>query len=247
MECRDAQFYLRFRRPGADELGPEAAADLDRHLAECPMCGPAARAEAAFDRAMGTAMTAVPIPAGLRNALVAHVAASRGAVLRRKAYRSAGLLAAAVLLVGVGLGLLNTKKAPDVDALIALFESQAAPDPHGEAVGHWLAQHNLPPTLPADFDFALHEDHRVERVQNRDVPVIVFRDRNGQGKAKVYAFREDARFALKTLREENGKSAPSSQCTVTYIAPPETPGVVYVIVHTGPTLAPFLKQHSPAI
>ena len=55
MECRDAQFYLRFRRPGADEIGPEAAADLDRHLADCPHCGPAARSETAFDRAVGAA------------------------------------------------------------------------------------------------------------------------------------------------------------------------------------------------
>src|SRR4051812_48638628 len=169
MECRDAQFYLRFRRPGSDDLGPEAVADLDHHLADCPVCGPAARAEAAFDRAVGAAMTAVAVPAGLRNALVAHVAARRGAVHRRGAYRTAGLVAAAVLLVGVGVGLLNTKVTPDVQTLIALFESQAAPDQEA-AVRTWLAQNNLPNQLPADFDYALHEDHRVDRVQDRDVP-----------------------------------------------------------------------------
>ncbi len=38
MECRDAQFQLRLRRPGPDDLGPEVTAALDRHLAGCPHC-----------------------------------------------------------------------------------------------------------------------------------------------------------------------------------------------------------------
>lgn len=241
MECRDAQFYLRFRRPGSDELGPETAADLDRHLAQCPMCGPAARAEATFDRAVSAAMTAVPVPAGLRNALVAHVAARRGAVLRRKAYRTAGLVAAAALLVGVGLGLLNTKVNPDVDSLIALFESRAEQDQQ-RVVQTWLAQHRLPHQLPENFDYGLHDYHAVERVQDRNVPVVAFRERGGTGYAKVYIFRESAGFDLKQVREQAGKSLASSQCIVTYATLDEAPGVVYVIVHTGPTLAPFQKQ-----
>src|SRR5205814_9340182 len=72
MECRDAQFYLRFRRPGSGELGPEVAGDLDRHLAGCEHCAAEAAAASAFDTAVATAMTDVMVPAGLRNRLIAH-------------------------------------------------------------------------------------------------------------------------------------------------------------------------------
>src|SRR5438132_13737126 len=78
MECRDAQFYLRFRRPASDELGPEVAADLDQHLAGCPHCATEARSASAFDAALSTAMRNVAIPTGLRNRIVAHVAEKRG-------------------------------------------------------------------------------------------------------------------------------------------------------------------------
>jgi hypothetical protein len=237
MECRDAQFYLRFRHPGSDELGPEAA-DLVRHLAECPHCGPAARAEAAFDRAVGATMTAVAVPIGLRNRLVAHVAARRGAIHRRKAYRYAGLAAAAVLLVGIGIGGLNRRVEPDVSSLLVSADQAQNAE---ESVRTWLKDNNLPPQLPEEFDYNLHINHAVERVQDRDVPVIVFRDRNGPGFAKVYIFRDSARFDTEELRKQNGERRPSSQCMATVIAPADTRGVVYVVVHTGPTLDPFLK------
>jgi hypothetical protein len=240
MDCRDAQFYLRFRRPGSDELGPEATADLDHHLAECPACGQAARSEAAFDRTIGSAMTAVAIPTGLRNRLVTHVAARRGTALRRKAYRYAGLATAAMVLLGVGIGALNTRVVPNVESLIILNEPQDA-EQQEAAVRTWLAQNKLPPQLPENFDYALHVHHGVERVQDRDVPVVVFRDRNGPGFAKVYIFRNDARFKTDELREQIGKTNSRSQCTATVATVSDARGVVYVIVYTGPSLDAFLK------
>src|SRR5262249_12812227 len=101
MECRDAQFYLRLRRQTAGGLGREVTVDLDRHLAGCPRCAADARLVARFDAAVATAMQAVPIPAGLRDRLVAKLSAQRGAALRRKAYRYVGVAAALLLSVGI--------------------------------------------------------------------------------------------------------------------------------------------------
>src|SRR5438552_9047844 len=98
MECRDAQFYLRMRRHAADELGPDVTAALNDHLAVCPACAADARAAASFDRAIASAMRAVPVPSGLRERLVSHTASKQGAILRRKAYRTGAALAAALLL-----------------------------------------------------------------------------------------------------------------------------------------------------
>ena len=86
MECRDAQFYLRLRRHAIDELGPDASAALNGHLTGCPLCAADARGAASFDRAMGSAMRAVPLPGGLHERLVRHVATKQGAILRHKAY-----------------------------------------------------------------------------------------------------------------------------------------------------------------
>ena len=98
--------------------------------------------------------------------------------------------------------------------------------------------------------YVVHVDHGIERVQDRDVPVIVFRDRAGPGFpktgfAKVYIFREGAGFNVDQLREENGKAIPASQCTAIVATLGDLSGVVYVIVHTGPTLDPVVAAVAP--
>lgn len=98
MDCRDAQFYLRLRRHAADELGADVTGPLDAHLARCPACAADGRAAASFDRAMASAMRAVPVPADLHARIVRHVASKQGAALRRRAYRVGALAAAAVLV-----------------------------------------------------------------------------------------------------------------------------------------------------
>src|SRR5436309_1837901 len=110
MECRDAQFYLRLKRhhaTGGDELGVDVTASLDGHLATCPACSADARAASSFDRAMASAMCAVPVPAGLRDHLIAHVASKQGAILRRKLSRGAVAAAAAVVLVFLALSVFS--------------------------------------------------------------------------------------------------------------------------------------------
>src|SRR5688572_30287303 len=107
MECRDAQFYLRLRRHAADELGADVTAPLNNHLATCEACSIDARAATQFDRAVATAMKSVPVPSGLRERLITQAARAQGAALRVKAYRVGALVAAAMVLVGIGFSLLS--------------------------------------------------------------------------------------------------------------------------------------------
>ena len=60
MECRDAQFYLRFRRAGTDDLDADVSAALDQHVAACPQCAADAASARAFDAAVSKAMRQVP-------------------------------------------------------------------------------------------------------------------------------------------------------------------------------------------
>lgn len=230
MDCRDAEFYLRLRRPGADELGPEVTAALDRHLAGCPACDAAAARLGGFDAAVAAVMKAVPVPSGLANRLHAAVAARRGAAFRARTYRYAAAAATVLVAAGLALGIYSrARPTPDTDALVNAGDATADPE---AAVARFLKAERLP-ELPEAFDPGLFVIAATEKVQGRDVPVIVFRDRAGRGWAKVYAFRDTA-FDPKNVRDAQ---------TSNWIAKayPARGGVAFVVVFTGPDLATFLR------
>jgi hypothetical protein len=240
MDCRDAQFYLRFRRPGSDEFDPEVRRELDRHLADCPHCAAEARADAAIDTALAVAMRFVPVPAGLRDRLVAHVAAQRGTALRRRAYRYAGVAAAVLLTVGLGFGAFGSRPELDLYALVSA-EAQQDRQPE-ETVRNWLTAQKLPPDLPYPFDYALLKGFSLKEVQGREVPVIVFASRGDSGFAKVYIFRTNQFRNVKDLQGAVGES----NCQAVVYDDPENRyrGLKIVVVHTlrtGPDLTPFLR------
>jgi hypothetical protein len=239
MECRDAQFYLRLRRQTADELGTEVTADLDRHLAACPHCADDARLVARFDAAVAVVMQAVPVPAGLRERLVAKLSAQRGATLRRKAYRYVGVAAAFLLTVGLGFGAFwQSRPTLDTQMLVMNQDEQADPDKTEAKVRAWLAENRLPDHLPEPFDYRLYVFHGTDRVQGREVPVVLFRSESGIEFAKVYAFR-DTQFDLKDVQPAQ---ASHWQAKVY----PDARGVTFVVVFTGRDLDPFLRTGKTA-
>lgn len=228
MDCRDAQFYLRMRRHAADELGPDVTAPLNEHLATCPGCAADARAVESFDRAVATAMVNVPVPAGLRAKIGAHVASKQGAILRRKVYQGAGLVTAALLLLGIGYGIVsNTRPKLNVEGLVER-NGEVAADAR-DSTERWLAAQKLPARLPLPFDYDLLTYRGHEDVQGRDVPVVVFRSRHGSGFAKVYIFPPNSGFNLKGIQETN-----NSHARAEILVKQETRGnFTYVFVHTG--------------
>jgi len=225
MECRDAQFYLRLKRhhaAGSDELGADVAASLNGHLATCPACAADAGGAASFDRAVASAMRRVPLPAGLREQLVAHVAAKQGAILRGKLYRSAIAAAAAVVLVFLGIGMFSsTRPKPDPDQLAQEAGSQYS-EPK-ESTERWLAAQKLPTDLPLPFDYTLRPSHDIVKMWDYDIPVIAFYN-NGEF-AKVYILRNDGRPDPNALRD-----AQDSHATVKIMRDSR---VTYMIVYTG--------------
>ena len=251
MNCRDAQFFLRFCRPGsprAGELAPDDAASLDQHFAGCAACAADARSISAFDAALGTAMRAVEFPSDLRAKLIASTSAQRGMVLRRRTYQFASLAASIMLTIGLATGIFTANRphpdtyelASNADALanVLRFEVGAVgvnPDAeaHEAAVRKWLKAERLP-ELPEPFDYGLLISHHWEDVQGRQVPVVLFRGRD-QGFAKVYAFRA-TQFNLKDVKPVN-----TSNCQALVYTTDRTPGVTFVVVFTGRDLMPFLR------
>ena len=245
MQCRDAQFYLRLRRHAADELGADVAEPLDAHLAACPACAADARVAQSFDRALATAMRAVPLPAGLHDRLIAHAAGKRGATLRRRGYRYAGLVAASLLFVSVALGVFSkTRPTVDTDALVREHDKQwQSPQAVKESTRVWLTEQKLPDTLPLPFDYDLLVSRGFEQIEGRYVPVLVFRAPTGSGIAKVYLFREDGRFNLKELRE----AQMSGTRAEVIVGKDKFRGATYVIIHTGPNLMPFYGVNTAGV
>jgi len=231
MTCRDAQFYLRLRRESSDELG-EATADLDRHLTTCPDCATESRTETAFDRALGTAMRAVVVPPALRGQLLASLSATPGSMVRRKMARSVALAASMLLTVGLAFGAFSASR-PKLDTTSLVMGTDEQLQSPELVTKQWLAEQNFSTDLPWRFDFDLYVTHGTQPVQGRDVPCVVFRERNGPGFAKVFLFRPGLQFDLKGVQEAQ---ASLSRAEIT-----RKSGVVYVVVYTGQRLDPFLR------
>jgi hypothetical protein len=246
MQCQDAQFYLRLRRHAGDELGADVAGDLDRHLAGCPACTCDARAAASFDRAVAKAMTAVAVPAGLRDQLMTLASAHRGAVLRRKVYQVAALAASVFFVAGLALGVFSWSR-PRIDTMkMVEAQDRLVQDPDG-ALQDWLVAQELPGRLPAAIDFEpqLLVILGKEGVQGKDVPVAVFRHSTERGFAKVYVFRDDGAYNLKDLQD----AQMSHTSALVVKGDPAFRGVRFVVVHTAHPdpedpnpLKPFLRR-----
>jgi hypothetical protein len=207
MECRDAQFYLLLKRhagaPGTDELGPEVQGALAEHCAGCPACAADARAAAAFDRALATAMSDVPVPAGLHARLLANTGARAATARRARVARAGALALAACALALIGLGAYaRSRPVVDTDGAegLAQVADRQSHFPEGETSA-FLARNGAPPALPLPFEYGLHVFNGYERVGGRDVPVVVFHSPTGRGTAVVYVFAHNGRFNLDHLRE----------------------------------------------
>src|SRR5262245_32133614 len=106
MDCSTARLLLEIERPRLAELDSAEAAALERHLAECPECSRIARAARVTRERFGVAMRAVPVPAGLRERVLARLdteARNRG---RKSWLRSRWSAVAAAVLFVVALGFL---------------------------------------------------------------------------------------------------------------------------------------------
>ncbi len=229
---------LAFDRPGAaSELPPAERAAFDAFVAADPALADYARRRAAEDATIVLAMAAVAVPSLAKSRALGRLLARRSATIWRQRLTAAGVAATVLLAGGLSLGVTHSLR-PAVDGDAAAIVNERAIEAPEQAVRAFLAGRGLPAELPAELDYARYLEHGTQELQGRDVAVITFvigQPDNRLDYVKVYVVTE-AQFKFDGLR-----AAQSSLCTTTVLTDPGTPGVRWVLVHTSPTLEPFLK------
>ncbi len=228
---------LAFDRRGAGELPPAERAALDAFVAADPALADYARRRAAEDATIGNAMADVAVPGGAKSRALGRLLARRSATIWRQRLTAGGLAATVLLGVGLGVGATHSLR-PALNGDDAAFVNERAIEAPEQAVRAFLAGRGLPQELPAELDFARYLEHGTQDLQGRDVPVITFVIGHPDGRldyVKVYVATA-GRFKFDGLQ-----AAQSSLCTTTVLTDPRAPGVRWVLVHTSPTLEPFLK------
>lgn len=233
MDCHLSRLLLAFRR---SELTAEDAVALESHLAGCPGCAAAARRDAAERTALTAAMTAVPVPDGLRDRLVRSASRRQWAAWRRTAGWWTGAVLTAVVALGVAVGVYDRLTRPTFTTDRFATQLEREQDFSEQEVRQWLKAEGLPETFPYDFDFFWHVIHGKQPVAGREVPFVLFQ--TGRESCRVYVLRDSQyRLAENALDEFTG-----SRFKITAVRQGD---VTYVIAYTGDSLAPFLKREVP--
>jgi len=117
MDCETARLFLPFVTPSGKDLdGPEAD-KLHAHLEQCTACNALSMNANRVDQHLGRAMRAVPVPAGMKERILARLAEDRGVIRRRwlkRAGQHAALVAcvAAVLVLAVWASFVGPNRKP---------------------------------------------------------------------------------------------------------------------------------------
>jgi hypothetical protein len=218
MDCRTARLLVPFARPGVTELERADLAALKQHLADCPDCRLEVEAERTLDAVLSRAMRAVPVPASLRDRLLAKLGEQRRRVYARWAVR--GLTAAAGLLLTC---LIIYKLFPEnVEELLVIGENASyqlpvpTPTPVSEPVGPFRGKQEmldhlreqgcsvvLPRDLDDNWDFRLLKYATVETYEGKPVATLVFKKGAATAKVRLLRWGQYDRATIDILREGN--------------------------------------------
>jgi hypothetical protein len=250
MDCKTARLLLEFRGPRARELAVEEAAELEGHLAACPDCDAALRAERRLDDHIGRAVRDVPVPDQLREQLLARLRDERGTRLRgRLAWAARGLSVAAALVlcaflwwhfVGSKPPLLDINQVADADV-----QQHRLVGP--ENVQAWFReQRHVVMVPPKQFNYLYLADYDVVEWQGRKVPKLVFfrPDDNASARARVYVVTTE-QFDLSRLPPPGGPYDVDDSERFQVWQCDSAPGTRYVIFYTGDNLDPLLDPSQP--
>jgi hypothetical protein len=243
MECDLARQLLAATRSPAD-LDSADRARLKRHVADCPDCGPPARAAAREDEQFARAMTAVPLPDGLRRRLSTRLAAARSAWWRQTLVAASAACMAALLVTSLA----RWATRPVLDLVAAAVDGNRQPGqwkPEDQAradADAILRELGSPVPGPTDFDYTL-----FQYAARMDV--------YGLGSAPTLLFTRDDAYAMVTVvragqfrnvRHLEGQVGEDSGCWVSVRAVPGRPGWYYVIKVKGKPLQSFLRRDAAA-
>jgi len=184
MDCNHARLLLTFAREHAD-LDQSEADGLEEHLGQCPECAAMFAAEQRTDAAIGKAMNNVPVPAGLKERLLAKLPRTRRS-WRRWIVSTA---AAAVLLLAVALSWhiwlapnpeLDYENASDF-LVMTTYEERAPKE-----VEEYFETKDLKMAFPQQLNSRRLSCYCVGEIQGRRVPKLEFLDHASRSVAHVY-------------------------------------------------------------
>jgi hypothetical protein len=247
MDCRTARLLVDFQRPRAGELPPDEAQALECHLASCPECDAAVRAEHRFDEHIGPAVRDVPVPEGLRERLLSRLREERLAPIRRKlAWTARGIAVAAAALIGVLVWWHFFPAKPPRPDLRPLAEAeqrkQGLTGP--ESVAAWYEENEHIAMVPPPFEYRYLVGCNVADLQGKRVPRLSFYcgDVNLNPRATVYVLSRE-QFDLDDLGQVNdGRLDDGSDHVIVWEPRAERPNTAYVIFLHGDDLDPLLPE-----
>jgi hypothetical protein len=243
MDCKNARLLLPYYRPTATDLDEADTAALENHLALCPECQALDRGEHLFDQVLGQAMRDVAVPAGLQSRLLGRLGMQRPPFYYRHFSRIASGLAAAGVLLIVGLLTWVWLKPTRPELQLAeLFDRQvetmASRSP--DAVSFWFGEnHKVNMIPPPRFNYAHLVHYGLENWQGKRVPLLVFVRGNTQAKVFVVSAEQ---FHINPLPTGSG-IFDTGGFLLDIWKDMEPPGTAFIIIYTGPDgLAPLLRD-----
>jgi hypothetical protein len=185
MDCKTARLLLDFARPHAPEVEALDTAELDRHLAACPLCASLANEERRLDDALGRAMRRVEVPATLRAQLLHRLEAERSERDRRRVghfLRVAAAVAACLLIVtgGVYAWRIRTPrpdpKFEDFQGEVRTLELDRAMHQreHDKVAEFYKQRYKITVALPAEWRYEYLRGSALADFHGQQVPYLLF-------------------------------------------------------------------------
>jgi hypothetical protein len=176
MDCHHVRCILAYALRPVEGVDAAEQHELRQHLEQCPDCAALAEGERRTDDVLGAALREVPVPPGLQERLLGHLAAQR----RPLPYGWIGAAASVLLalaLVGVWYSRLPTRVRWDEFA--EMLEMRANPSAANEEL---LQTHGI---NPGDFDHRYLRGFELIDFKGKRVPKLSYFCNNPQGGATL--------------------------------------------------------------
>jgi hypothetical protein len=167
MECQDVRLMLAFTQRAAEGVDATERQAVEQHLTGCPECSSVAQGSTAFDRVIGAAMRAVPVPPAAVDQLSKRLAQRRPRPLP-------WIAAAAALLLSASMGSYWYLSQPAILEVSTLEHVASRAGNSADDVEQWFHGAGLHMSAPRQFDFRQLIAYDVVEFEGRRVPKLVF-------------------------------------------------------------------------
>jgi len=240
MDCIEARWMATIGREGftADDRSL-----WEQHLNTCPACRTLVAGDEAFVASLRHVGQQVPLDSTRKATLRAELMQRRRWRYWQGVVRVASCAgAAAVVLLLIYGGIHHQRPAPDA-ADLALNQQRIYEAPRDVVHSWWQAQGLIPPAQ--DWNFDHYVDHGWTEISGVRAPQVTFVRHSAGGQrvdtAKLIALRPQD-FHLKQLTD-----AQASIVFITVLPPVADQRWVWLVIHTTPTIEPFLRPQAGAL